>query len=191
MPSMAWRQELTGLVLKTMWSPESEGKIKNWNQVDKSFPDMPLALYGAGTAMDPSSSCAARRWNLGRKSTEHCFARTARAPDQADRPTRCASEACHCCQYTSHLVSRSPPRPVDACQRSEQRTRQRLGRATVRVQNRPCRAPERTAPALLVPSRSTPRTRLDSRSTTTQWTACAVRCFGGRAAVADLLRLTG
>jgi hypothetical protein len=82
-----------GLVLKTMWSPESEGKIKNWNQVDKSFPDMPLALYGAGTAMDPSSSCAARRWNLGRKSPEHCFARTARAPDQADRPTRCASEA--------------------------------------------------------------------------------------------------
>jgi ABC-type phosphate transport system substrate-binding protein len=35
--------------LKTMWSPESEGKIKNWNQIDKSFPDMPLALYGAGT----------------------------------------------------------------------------------------------------------------------------------------------
>ena len=35
--------------LKTCGRPESEGKIKNWNQVDTSFPDVPLASFGAGT----------------------------------------------------------------------------------------------------------------------------------------------
>jgi phosphate binding protein len=48
-PENTWAKCLTVAQLKTMWSPESEGKIKNWNQIDKSFPDMPLALYGAGT----------------------------------------------------------------------------------------------------------------------------------------------
>ena len=32
-----WAKCLTVAQLKTMWAPESEGKIKNWNQVDKSF----------------------------------------------------------------------------------------------------------------------------------------------------------
>ena len=44
-----WAKCLTVAQLKTMWAPESEGKIKNWNQVDTSFPDVPLALFGAGT----------------------------------------------------------------------------------------------------------------------------------------------
>jgi phosphate transport system substrate-binding protein len=35
--------------LKTIWSPEAEGKITNWKQVDPSFPDMPLKLFGPGT----------------------------------------------------------------------------------------------------------------------------------------------
>lgn len=35
--------------LNTMWAPESEGKVNNWNQVDPSFPDQPLELFGAGT----------------------------------------------------------------------------------------------------------------------------------------------
>jgi phosphate binding protein len=48
-PENTWAKCLTVAQLKTMWSPESEGKIKNWNQIDKSFPDTPLALYGAGT----------------------------------------------------------------------------------------------------------------------------------------------
>jgi phosphate binding protein len=48
-PENAWANCLTVEQLKTMWSPESEGKIKNWNQVDKSFPDQPLTLFGAGT----------------------------------------------------------------------------------------------------------------------------------------------
>jgi phosphate binding protein len=48
-PENTWATCLTVEQLKTIWSPESEGKIKNWNQVDKSFPDQPLTLFGAGT----------------------------------------------------------------------------------------------------------------------------------------------
>jgi phosphate binding protein len=48
-PENTWANCLTVAQLKTIWSPESEGKIKNWNQVDESFPDVPLALFGAGT----------------------------------------------------------------------------------------------------------------------------------------------
>jgi len=35
--------------LKTIWEPAAQGKITNWNQVDPSFPDQELALFGAGT----------------------------------------------------------------------------------------------------------------------------------------------
>lgn len=35
--------------LNTIWSPDSEGTVTNWNQVDPSFPDRPLELYGPGT----------------------------------------------------------------------------------------------------------------------------------------------
>jgi phosphate binding protein len=48
-PENTWATCLTVAQLKTIWSPESEGKIKNWNQVDSSFPDVPLTLFGAGT----------------------------------------------------------------------------------------------------------------------------------------------
>jgi phosphate binding protein len=48
-PENTWAKCLTVAQLKTMWSPESEGKIKNWNQIDKSFPDQSLTLFGAGT----------------------------------------------------------------------------------------------------------------------------------------------
>ena len=35
--------------LHKIWAPESQGKITNWKQVDPSFPDMPLKLFGPGT----------------------------------------------------------------------------------------------------------------------------------------------
>ncbi|MEY3407478.1 MAG: putative phosphate transporter phosphate-binding protein [Actinomycetota bacterium] len=44
-----WAKCLTTEQLATIWSPESEGTITSWNQVDASFPDEPLALFGAGT----------------------------------------------------------------------------------------------------------------------------------------------
>ncbi len=48
-PENDWAQCLTVEQLHTIWAPESEGVITNWNQVDPSFPDVPLTLYGAGT----------------------------------------------------------------------------------------------------------------------------------------------
>ena len=44
-----WATCLTVEQLKTIWEPKAEGKITNWNQVDPSFPDQELTLFGAGT----------------------------------------------------------------------------------------------------------------------------------------------
>ncbi|MBO9578365.1 MAG: PstS family phosphate ABC transporter substrate-binding protein [Microbacteriaceae bacterium] len=48
-PENDWAQCLTVEQLNKIWAPESEGVVTNWNQVDPSFPDVPLTLYGAGT----------------------------------------------------------------------------------------------------------------------------------------------
>ncbi|GAB3536681.1 hypothetical protein GCM10027403_18230 [Arthrobacter tecti] len=48
-PENDWADCLTVEQLATIWGPESEGEITNWNQVDPSFPDQELALFGAGT----------------------------------------------------------------------------------------------------------------------------------------------
>ena len=42
-----WVTCLTVDQLNKIWGPGS--KVANWNQVDASFPDVPLKLYGAGT----------------------------------------------------------------------------------------------------------------------------------------------
>ena len=34
--------------LKKMWEPAAQGKITRWNQVDPSWPDAPMKLFGAG-----------------------------------------------------------------------------------------------------------------------------------------------
>ncbi|MGB3789953.1 MAG: PstS family phosphate ABC transporter substrate-binding protein [Phormidesmis sp.] len=44
-----WAQCLTVEQLNTMWSPEAEGSVDNWTQVDASFPDEALELFGPGT----------------------------------------------------------------------------------------------------------------------------------------------
>lgn len=44
-----WANCLTVEQLRTMWAPQSEGKVTNWNQVDPSFPNRPLKLFGPGT----------------------------------------------------------------------------------------------------------------------------------------------
>lgn len=48
-PGNDWANCLTTQQLATMWAPASEGQVSNWNQVDPSFPDIPLALFGPGT----------------------------------------------------------------------------------------------------------------------------------------------
>lgn len=40
---------LTVEQLATMWGPDSEGTVNNWNQVDPSFADQSLTLFGAGS----------------------------------------------------------------------------------------------------------------------------------------------
>ena len=47
-PSNTWAANLKPEQLKAMWQPEAQGKITNWKQIDPSFPDMPLTLYGPG-----------------------------------------------------------------------------------------------------------------------------------------------
>jgi phosphate transport system substrate-binding protein len=42
-----WATCLTTEQLNAIWKPEST--VSNWSQVDPSFPDVPLKLYGAGT----------------------------------------------------------------------------------------------------------------------------------------------
>lgn len=47
-PSNNWVKQFTVAELKAMWSPEAEGKITKWNQVNPAWPDAPIKLYGAG-----------------------------------------------------------------------------------------------------------------------------------------------
>lgn len=46
-PENTWAESLTADQLKKIWNAGS--KVKNWNQVDPSFPDVPLELFGPGT----------------------------------------------------------------------------------------------------------------------------------------------
>lgn len=48
-PENDWLECVTTEQLATIWGPESEGTVTSWQDVDPSFPDEPLALYGAGT----------------------------------------------------------------------------------------------------------------------------------------------
>jgi phosphate transport system substrate-binding protein len=46
-PDNDWAECLSVEQLNAIWAPDST--IDNWNQVDESFPDVPLTLYGAGS----------------------------------------------------------------------------------------------------------------------------------------------
>ena len=48
-PKNTFIKQLTVAQLKTIWAPESQGKVTSWKQVDPSFPDAPLKLFGAGS----------------------------------------------------------------------------------------------------------------------------------------------
>jgi phosphate binding protein len=48
-PRNSWADCLTVAELRTMWHPDGQGTIMNWNQIRSSFPDKPLKLFGAGT----------------------------------------------------------------------------------------------------------------------------------------------
>jgi phosphate transport system substrate-binding protein len=46
-PENDWATCLTTDQLRAIWEPQSQ--VNNWQQVDPSFPDMPLRLFGPGT----------------------------------------------------------------------------------------------------------------------------------------------
>ncbi|MGF1542154.1 MAG: PstS family phosphate ABC transporter substrate-binding protein [Pleurocapsa sp.] len=48
-PQNDWVDCLTTEELQTIWEPDAQGKINNWNQVRADFPDQPLSLYAPGT----------------------------------------------------------------------------------------------------------------------------------------------
>jgi phosphate transport system substrate-binding protein len=47
-PKNTFIKQLSVDELKAMWEPAAQGKITRWNQVNPSFPDAPLKLFGAG-----------------------------------------------------------------------------------------------------------------------------------------------
>ncbi len=48
-PDNDWATCLSVEQLNTMWAPASEGVVMSWNQIDASFPDEKLTLFGPGT----------------------------------------------------------------------------------------------------------------------------------------------
>ncbi len=48
-PNNDWAIDLSTDQLKAIWDSSSEGTITNWNQIDASFPNAPLNLYGPGS----------------------------------------------------------------------------------------------------------------------------------------------
>lgn len=48
-PENTWATTMTTEELKTMWEPDAQGSVDSWNDVNSSWPERPLALYGPGT----------------------------------------------------------------------------------------------------------------------------------------------
>lgn len=49
-PHNDWADYLTVEELKKIWQPSAEGKIETWNDIRPEWPEVPLHLYGPGTA---------------------------------------------------------------------------------------------------------------------------------------------
>ena len=47
-PQNTWIKSLTVAELKQMWDPAAQGKVLKWKQVNSSWPDQPLKLFGPG-----------------------------------------------------------------------------------------------------------------------------------------------
>jgi phosphate transport system substrate-binding protein len=49
-PQNTWASSMTTADLKKAWQASSQGKVTNWNQINSSFPNQPLKLYGPGAS---------------------------------------------------------------------------------------------------------------------------------------------
>jgi phosphate transport system substrate-binding protein len=47
-PKATWVDKITVAELKTMWAPDAQGKVKNWSDVRKGWPNREIHLFGAG-----------------------------------------------------------------------------------------------------------------------------------------------
>ena len=47
-PANTWVKSLTVAELRKMWEPAAQGRITNWKQINASFPDQKLMLFGPG-----------------------------------------------------------------------------------------------------------------------------------------------
>ena len=47
-PKASWVDTITTAELKTLWSPDAQGKVTKWSQVRKGWPDREVHLFGAG-----------------------------------------------------------------------------------------------------------------------------------------------
>jgi phosphate transport system substrate-binding protein len=47
-PKNNWASNITVAELKTLWSPDAQGKVKTWSQVRKGWPNREVHLFGAG-----------------------------------------------------------------------------------------------------------------------------------------------
>lgn len=48
-PKNSFIKQLSVEQLKKMWEPSAQGTVTSWKQIDPSFPDAPLKLFGAGS----------------------------------------------------------------------------------------------------------------------------------------------
>lgn len=48
-PKNTWLKQATVAELKKMWEPAAQGKVMRWNQVNPTWPDQPIKLFGAGS----------------------------------------------------------------------------------------------------------------------------------------------
>jgi phosphate transport system substrate-binding protein len=48
-PRNAWLKQVTVAELKKIWEPAAQGKVMRWNQVNPTWPDQPIKLFGAGS----------------------------------------------------------------------------------------------------------------------------------------------
>ena len=92
-PDNDWAGCLTVDQLKTMWEPGAEGEVTSWNQVDPSFPDEELLLFGAGTDSGTFDYFTdAVNGEEGASRTDYRRPRTTTSPSKASR-TRTAASA--------------------------------------------------------------------------------------------------
>lgn len=48
-PENTWARSMTVDQLRALWEPAAEGRITRWNQINPSWPNTPISLYGPGT----------------------------------------------------------------------------------------------------------------------------------------------